>query len=108
MLAVPTLTSVTVFPDTVATAVFRLVYENAPELSVDGGVNVKVTTPKLTSAIVHVSMVGVMVDTVKFSLFVFAENPKNPSCVAVTVAGVPSVTDNSVTTRWTVGTDTFT
>ena len=64
MLAVPALTTVTVFPDTVATAVFRLVYENAPELSDDGGVNVKGTTPKLTSAIVHVSMVGAMGDTV--------------------------------------------
>jgi hypothetical protein len=53
-------------------------------------------------------MVGAMGDTVNDALFVSAENPKNPTCVAVTVAGVPPVTDKSVTTRSTVGTDTFT
>ena len=63
MVAVPALTTVTVFPDTVATAVFKLVYENAPELSDDGCVNVKGATPKLTSAIVHVPIVGAMGNT---------------------------------------------
>jgi hypothetical protein len=63
MVAVPTLRTVTIFPDTVATAVFRLVYENAPELSDDGVVRVNGATPKLTSAIVHGLMVGAAGDT---------------------------------------------
>ena len=108
MVAVPALTTVTVFPDTVATAVFKLVYENAPELSDDGRVRVNGATPKLTPAILHGLMVGVIADTVKFALFVSAENPRNPTCAAVTVAGVSPVTDKSVTTRSFVGTDTFT
>jgi hypothetical protein len=53
MVAVPTLRTVTVFPEIVATAVFRLSYENAPVLLDDGGVRVNGETPKLTSEIVH-------------------------------------------------------
>jgi hypothetical protein len=64
MVAVPTLRTVTVFPEIVATAVFRLSYENAPVLLDDGGVRVNGETPKLTPAIVHELIVGAAGDTV--------------------------------------------
>jgi hypothetical protein len=56
MLALPALITVTVFPEIVATAVFRLSYENAPVLLDEGSTRANGATPKLTSEIVHVAI----------------------------------------------------
>lgn len=45
MVVVPTPTTVTVLPETVATAVLELVYENAPVLLDDGAVRANGATP---------------------------------------------------------------
>jgi hypothetical protein len=60
------------------------------------------------AGIVHVLIVGLDLLTVKLAVFDPEPKSKELSCIAVTVAGVPSVPEENVTTRWFVGTLTFT
>ena len=56
-----------------------------------------------------VENVGATLLTVKLAVFDPAPKSNELSCIAVTVAGVPaSVAEENVTTRWFVGTLTFT
>ena len=55
-----------------------------------------------------VENVGATLFTVKLAVFDPEPKSSEVSCIADTVAGVPSVPEENVTTRWFVGTLTFT
>ena len=111
MVVLPAPTIVTVpLSATVATAgLLLLVYVNAPLLSLVGAVRLKEASRKFLGCIDHALIVGATLFTVKLAVFDPEPKSNDEACIAVTVAGAPtSVPEEIVTTRWFVGTLTFT
>ena len=110
MVVLPAPTIVTVPPVvTVAAASLLLAYVKAPPLLLDGAVRSNATAPKFLAGAVNVPIVGAILFTVKLAVFDPQPKSNELSCIAVTVAGVPtSVPEENVTTRGFVGTLTFT
>jgi hypothetical protein len=98
------------FGETVAALRLLLLYRNTPLLSVLGVPRLNDASRKfLAEGMVNAPKVGATLFTVKLAVFDPAPKSNEESCIAVTVAGLPaSVAEEIVTTRWFVGTLTFT
>lgn len=98
MVELPAPTMVTVFPATVATAVFELVYVNVPALLDVGSVSVKAASPTVFAETEKPVMVGFTLVTVKVAEMLAAVKLNVLACEAVIVE-VPEPTSDYITSN---------